>query len=353
MNPARKALPALIGICAATVLAGCSQGSNSNTDTTSAAAARDQIRIVGSSTVFPFSAYVAEEFGAITDWPTPVVESTGTGGGMKLFCNGTALNTPDIINASRRMEIGEFERCRNNGVKKIVELSFGSDGIVIGYKQGLPQWNLTLKQLTLALAKKVPKNGKLVKNPYDQWSDIDPSLPDKDILIYGPPTSSGTRDALEALVMAPATSKMQAYDGEYTIIRQDGKYVPSAENDNLIVQKVSQNPEALGIFGYSFLAENRRQVDAALINGVPPKPELISSGKYPIARSLYFYVKLAHLKPVPAIDGYVEEFLSRQMIGEIGYLTDLGLIPLPKAKRKAMRKHWENRVILTKEALAK
>lgn len=347
MTLARKATPALIGLCAATLLAGCGQGTSSDADTVSAASARDQVRIVGSSTVFPFSAYVAEEFGATSGYPTPVVESTGTGGGMKLFCNGVALDTPDIINASRPMEPGEFERCKKNGVDKIVELSFGSDGIVIGYQDGLPQWNLSLKQLTLAVAKKVPQDGELVKNPYDQWSDIDPSLPDKDILIYGPPTSSGTRDAFEELVMAPVTSEMPAYDGEYTIIRQDGKYVPSAENDNLIVQKLAQNPVALGIFGYAFLAENQRLVDAALINGIAPTPEVISSGKYPIARSLYFYVKLEHLDSVPAIDGYVDVFLSPQLIGERGYLTDLGLIPLPKAKRKAMRKRWNNRVTIT------
>lgn len=351
MSPFHKATPILASVFAVAMLAGCSQGSGSNGDGSTASSERHQIRIVGSSTVFPFSAYVAEEFGVTTKYPAPVVESTGTGGGIELFCKGTSLSTPDIVNASRRMTPSEFESCHNNGVDKVVELKFGYDGIVIGYKDGQPQWNLTLKQLTLAVARKVPKNGELVLNPYNTWNDIDPSLPKQEILIYGPPSSSGTRDAFEELVMAAVTKKMEAYDGAYTVIRQDGKYVPSSENDNLIVQKVAQNPAALGIFGFSYLAENRNLVDAATINGVVPKRELISTGKYPISRSLFFYVKVGHLKEIPSIDGYVDLFLSEQMIGERGYLTDLGLIPLPKDKRQAMRQRWDKRVTLTKEDL--
>lgn len=339
----RKASLILTGLSAAALLAGCGQGATSQKENKTTSTKAEQIRIVGSSTVFPFSAYVAEEFGATTKYPTPVVESTGTGAGMQLFCKGVGPNTPDIVNASRPMAPSEFEMCRNNGVNKIVEIKFGSDGIVVGYKGGLAPLNLTLKQLTLAVARKVPKNGELVLNPYDTWSDIDASLPDKDILIYGPPSSSGTRDAFEELVMAKTTKKMAGYDGAYTVIRRDGKYVPSSENDNLIVQKIKRNPEALGIFGFSFLAENRAQIDAATINGVAPKRELISTGQYPISRSLYFYVKSGHLNAVPSLDGYVDLFLSRQMIGDRGYLTDLGLIPLPKDKRAAMRQRWDKR----------
>lgn len=325
-------------------LAGCGQGQPSGDNPDAATAEREQIRIVGSSTVFPFSAYVAEEFGVTTDNPTPVVESTGTGGGMKLFCSGTALDTPDVVNASRRMKPSELQMCRENGVNEIGEIKFGFDGIVIGYKQGQPQWNLSREQITLAVAAEVPVDGELLPNPYTHWSDIDPSLSDQEILIYGPPTSSGTRDAFEELVMAYGSGHIEGYPGGYTRIRQDGAYIPSGENDNLIVQKLAQNPEALGIFGFSFLAENRNQIDPALVDGVAPKRDLISSGKYPIARSLFFYVKLDHLKAVPAIDGYVDLFLSEQMIGERGYLKSLGLIPLPPNQRAAMRQSWDGRV---------
>lgn len=355
MTLSHKAIPLLSSVVAAAMLAGCGQSSTSQNASSkadsSASSGKEQIRIVGSSTVFPFSAYVAEEFGVTTKYPAPVVESTGTGAGMQLFCSGDGPNTPDIVNASRPMTPSELELCHKHGVNKIVELKFGYDGIVIGYKDGLPQLKLTLKQLTLAVAKKVPKNGELVPNYYDTWSEIDPSLPDHEILIYGPPTSSGTRAAFEELVMARVTKQMEAYDGAYTAIRQDGRYVPVGENDNLIVQRVSQNPEAVGIFGFSFLAENRDAVDAAIINGVAPKREAISSGKYPLARSLYFYVKVGHLDEVPSIDGYVDMFLSEQMIGDRGYLTDLGLIPLPKDMREAMRKRWNNRVTISKQDL--
>lgn len=358
MTRYRNITLALLGAIAAASLAGCGQGGDGSAGSDQAQTqsgkrtdkpsdtGRDQVRIVGSSTVFPFSSYVAEEYGATTDHRTPVVESTGSGGGMKLFCNGTSLNTPDITNASRRMKPSEFERCKNNGVNGITELSFGYDGIVIGYKAGLPQWELTREQITLAVTAKVPNNGELVKNPYETWQDIDASLPDKEILIYGPPTSSGTRDAFEELVMEAASEEIAGYDGAYTRVRQDGKYVPSGENDNLIVQKLAQNGDALGVFGYSFLEENRNKIDAATIDGVAPERDLISSGEYPVSRSLFFYVKQAHLEPVPAMKGYVEMFLSRQMIGDRGYLTDLGLIPLPKDKRKAMRKRWQNRTVV-------
>lgn len=332
---------------AALILAACGQGGDTAETDKQAGnqtdAKRAQVRIVGSSTVFPFSAYVAEEFGVVSKWPTPVVESTGTGGGMQLFCRGTGLDTPDIVNASRPMTLSEFKLCKSNGVDRITEIKFGYDGIVLGYKDGLPQMKLTSKQIFLAVARKVPRNGELVKNPYDQWSDIDPSLPDREILIYGPPSSSGTRDAFEELIMAAVSKKMEIYDGAYTVIRRDGHYIPSGENDNLIVQKVAQNPEAIGIFGFSYLAENRSLVDPVIIDGVKPTRESIGSGKYPIARSLYFYVKLGHLDEVPAIDGYVDLFLSEKMIGDRGYLTDLGLIPLPRDMREAMRKRWEHR----------
>lgn len=344
-NLARRALAAAVAGGLIATLAACERAPQGPP-------VREQIRIVGSSTVFPFSAYVAEELGATTEWPTPVVEATGTGGGMKIFCAGTALDTPDVTNASRRMKPSELKMCHGNGVDDIFEAKFGYDGIVFGYQGGQPQWNLTREQITLAVAAKVPVDGELVPNPYDQWSDIDPALPEQDILIYGPPTSSGTRDAFEELVMAHGSEQIEGYGGAYTLIRHDGKYVPSGENDNLIVQKLAQNPEAIGIFGFSFLAENRGIVDAALIEGVAPKRGLISSGEYPVARSLFFYVKLGHLEQVPALDDYVELYLSEKMIGERGYLTELGLIPLPPKMREDMRQRWAKKVTVEMSDLA-
>jgi phosphate transport system substrate-binding protein len=283
---------------------------------------------------------VVEELGATTDFPTPVIESTGSGGGMKLFCQGTGDKHPDITNASRRMKPSEFEMCRANGVTGIVEIKIGYDGIVLAYQKGQPQWNLTREQITLAVADKVPVDGKLVANPYRKWSDIDASLPNQKILIMGPPTSSGTRDAFEELVMEHGSENVDGYGGAYTRIRQDGAYIPSGENDNLIVQKLAQSADAIGIFGYSFLEENRDKLSAANIDGVAPERDAISAGKYPVARSLFFYAKKAHIGEVPGIEAYVDLFVSPQMISDRGYLKDLGLISLPPAEQQAVRARW-------------
>ncbi|ACV67761.1 PstS family phosphate ABC transporter substrate-binding protein [Desulfohalobium retbaense] len=307
------------------------------------ASARDQIRIVGSSTVFPFASYVAEEFGATTDYPTPVIESTGSGGGMKLFSQGVGLDTPDISNASRQIKVSEFKRCQENGVEDIVQVVIGYDGIAIAHNIDNPELALTREELTLAVAAEVPQDGKLVKNPYTHWDQINGDLPNREILVYGPPTSSGTRDAFEELVMEAASEDIDGYGGEYTKIRQDGVYVPAGENDNLIVQKLDKNTEALGIFGYSFLEENSDRIQGALIDGVAPKPAAISSGEYPVSRSLFFYVKKAHLGEVDGMEEYVDLFLSEKMIGDMGYLKGIGLIPLPKEEREAQRANWENR----------
>ncbi len=320
--------------------------------TVNIAQARDQIRIVGSSTVYPFSSSVAEEFGATTKNPTPVVESTGSGGGMKLFCKGNDIDTPDITNASRRMKTKEFKLCEKNGVTDITEAVIGFDGIAIAQNKKNKPLELSKKHLLLAVAEEVPsKDGKsLVRNPYKRWNEIDSELPDREIIIYGPPTSSGTRDAFEDMIMKAQTKKMDVYTSlykkdkvknkgykKYHKVRQDGIYVPSGENDNLIVQKLSKNPAAIGIFGYSFLVENDDKVAAAKIDGVVPTPETISSGKYPISRSLFFYIKNSHRKDVPAMDGYVELFMKEDMIGHDGILSEIGLIPLPDDRRNAIR----------------
>jgi len=311
------------------------------------AEARDQIRIVGSSTVYPFASYVVEEFGATTEYPTPVIESTGSGGGLKLFCAGNGMDTPDITNASRSIKVSEFKRCRDNGVTDITQAVIGSDGIVLANAKDAAPFELTREQITLAVAAEVPQDGELVANPHESWSDIDPSLPDQEIIIYGPPTTSGTRDAFEELVMAAASEAMAGYDSEYTKVRQDGAFVPAGENDNLIVQKVRQNREALGIFGYSFLEENQDRIQAATVEGVAPEPDAISSGKYPISRSLFFYVKNSHAGEVPGLYDYVELFMAEKMIGGLGFLKGQGLIPLPKDQREAMRESVLNREQLT------
>ncbi len=313
------------------------------------AQARDQIRIVGSSTVYPFASYVTEEFGATTKFKTPVIESTGSGGGFKLFTEGTGDNTPDITNASRRMKVSELERAQQNGVGDIVEALIGFDGIAFAQNKANPAMDLTLEELTLAVAAEVPQNGKLVPNPYKSWNQINSKLPNRPIVVYGPPTSSGTRDAFEELVMEHATTKgglKSGYGDKYTKIRQDGVYVEAGENDNLIVQRLAQDKNAFGIFGYSFLEENRDRIQGAAINGVKPEPEAISSGKYPISRSLYFYVKKAHVGKVPGIKEYADLFMSDKMIGSRGLLKRIGLIPLPDDMRKKAQSQIANLVPL-------
>jgi phosphate transport system substrate-binding protein len=313
--------------------------------------ARDQIRIVGSSTVYPFASYVCEEFGATTQYPTPVIESTGSGGGLKLFSEGLSMNTPDISNASRRMKLSEYERNMENGVEKIHEVIIGYDGISLCENKANPGLNLSREELTLAVAAKVPQNGELVKNPYEYWDQINSELPHREILIYGPPTTSGTRDAFEEMVMEAATEELSGYEEPYTSIRQDGAYVASGENDNLIVQRLNKNRDAMGIFGFSYLDNNRDKIQAVSIDGVKPTTNSISTGDYPVARSLYFYVKLDHVGKVPGLAEYVDLFLSEKMIGDRGYLKRQGLIPMPEQMREEQRKEWKNRELLQKADL--
>jgi len=320
------------------------------------AEARDQIRIVGSSTVYPFASYVAEELGATTRFKTPVIESTGSGGGMKLFCAGADMDTPDITNASRRMKSSELEKCHKNGVKDITEAVIGYDGIAIAQSVKAKHLNLSREAILLAVAAEVPNAAgtALVKNTYAYWNEIDADLPHRRILFYGPPASSGTRDAFEDLVMKHLTKHMAAYNKKkYHKIRQDGAYVPSGENDNLIVQKLTKDTSALGIFGYSYLEENGDILKAATVDGISPEPDTISSGKYPLSRSLYFYIKKAHEGQVRGIARYVSMFMSEDMIGKGGNLSEVGLIPLPEAYRNDMRNRVEKRVNLTAGDLKK
>ena len=315
---------------------------------TDAAEARDQIRIVGSSTVFPFAAVVAEEFGKTTDNKTPVVESTGSGGGLKLFCAGVGIDHPDITNASRRIKLSEVDRCAENGVTDITEVKFGFDGIVLANSKAIEPFSITLQQLFLALAKDVPSDGGMVANPNQTWADVDASLPAVKIEVLGPPPTSGTRDAFVELAMeggcktfpdikALKKQDKKAYKALCHSIREDGAFVEAGENDNLIVQKLKANPSALGIFGYSFLDQNRDKVQGSTINGIAPDFDTIADGSYPVSRSMYFYVKKAHVGVIPGIDEYVATFTDEDAWGPYGYLADKGLIPLPDADREAMR----------------
>ncbi len=304
--------------------------------TAGAAEARDQIHIVGSSTVFPFTTAVAENFGKAGKFRTPVVESTGTGGGMKLFCAGIGENTPDVTGASRKIKDSEIEACRKAGITAITEILIGYDGIAFANSKSGPAIDLTRKQMFQALAKQVPVGGKLVDNPYETWNEIDPSLPAQKIEVLGPPPTSGTRDAFVELVMDHACGEfqeIQALDGDARkaacqSIREDGAYVEAGENDNLIVQKLEANAQAFGIFGYSFLEENADKLQGARIEGIAPTFEAVSDKSYPIGRELYVYVKNAHVGVIPGIREFVAEYVSERAVGEEGYLADKGLITL-------------------------
>jgi len=308
------------------------------------AQARDQIRIVGSSTVFPFSSAVAEHFGMTGGFKTPVVESTGTGGGFKLFCAGVGEDYADIANASRAIKDSEREACAKNSVGDITEVKIGYDGIVLANARSGPAMTVTRAQLWLALAKTVPQNGALVPNPYQNWSEIDPSLPAEKIEVLGPPPTSGTRDAFVELVMDKGCeefAEVTSLDGEAKkaacqAIREDGAFVEAGENDNLIVQKLEANPAAFGVFGFSFLDQNMDRLQGAGVEGVGPSFETIADGSYPVSRPLFFYVKNSHAEMVPGIREFVAEFMSEGASGEEGYLADKGLIPLPEAEHAAV-----------------
>ncbi len=311
-----------------------------------AQSARDYISIVGSSTVYPFATVVAEQFGKSTKFKTPKIESTGSGGGIKLFCAGVGVEHPDITNASRAIKQSELEKCAANGVKDVVEVKIGYDGISVGHSKSAADVNFTRKELYLALAKEVPdpKGGdKLVANPYKTWKDINASLPAIKIEVLGPPPTSGTRDAFVELVMdegcngipfiaAMKKTDKKAHKAACQTIREDGAYIEAGENDNLIVQKLAANKDAFGIFGFSFLDQNRDKIKGADIEGVAPEFETIADGSYPVSRPLFFYIKKAHVGVIPGIKEYLAEFTSSKAMGQEGYLSERGLIPLPKGE---------------------
>ena len=315
---------------------------------TTVAQARDQIRIVGSSTVYPFATVVAEKFGISTKFKTPVVESTGSGGGLKIFCQGIGPSQIDITNSSRRIKGREVKKCAKNGITDITEVKIGYDGIVIANSKKAEKMNLNRKHIWLALGKNVMVNGEIIPNPHKTWKDVDPSLPNTKIEVLGPPPTSGTRDAFVELALEGGCKKFQsikkikktdkkAFKRLCHTIREDGIYIEAGENDNLIISKLEENTKAFGVFGYSFLDQNKDKLQGSIVEDNAPTFENISSGKYPVSRSLYFYIKNAHVGKIPGISEYIAEFTSEKSFGTDGYLQEKGLIPSPDAERAKIR----------------
>ena len=324
MNTTFRTTTALIGIA---MLAACNNAGGGAT--------RDSVSAVGSSTVYPFATRVAESFSRNTDFASPIIESTGTGGGMALFCSGTGADTPDIVNASRAMKKSEFETCQANGVTEITKIQVGLDGIAFASANGGIDFNLTPEIVYKAIA----ANPYGEANAYKNWSDIDPSLPNKPILVYGPPATSGTRDALNELVMmvgCEANEAMAAIEEEdedrfeaiCTEVRTDGAFIEQGEQDNLIVQKIESNPDTIGVFGFSYLEANTDRVHGLTMNGVEPTYENISSFTYIGARPLFIYVKNAHLDAIPGLREFVAEWMNSWGAG--GPLAEVGLVPNPE-----------------------
>ena len=323
---------------------------------------RDQINVVGSSTVYPFSTVVAENFGNKTGIKVPKIESTGSGGGMKLFCKGLGTGHPNITNASRRIKKNEFNQCKENGID-VVEIKVGYDGIVIANSKKAKLLNLTKRQIFLALAKQVPEGnkegGSLVDNPNKKWSDIDPNLPNKKIEVLGPPPTSGTRDAFNELAIEGGCKtfpKLKAikkqdkkkYKAICRAVREDGAFIEAGENDNLIVQKLVENENAFGVFGFSFLIENEDKIQGSTVDGMAPTMETIADKSYGVSRPLYFYVKLAHVDVIPGIREFLAEYTSDDSWGPGGYLEERGMIPMPENEREFFKKNAEEIIPLTK-----
>ena len=311
---------------------------------------RDYIYIVGSSTVYPFATVVAERFGRNSEFRTPKVEATGSGGGLKLFCDGIGIDYPDVTNASRRIKPSEMRACAANGVHDVIEVKIGYDGIVVANALAAPTLELRRRDLYLALARQLPgpAPGQLMPNPYVLWSDIRPDLPASRIEVLGPPPTSGTRDVLAELVMesgcnaAPWVRDLRATDAaRYRDIchalREDGAFVEAGENDNLIVQKLEGNHRAVGIFGFSFLDQNGDKVKGASVDGVAPTFAAIADYTYPVSRPLYYYIKRAHVDVIPGLRAFLAELTSERAWGDDGYLSYRGLIPMPIEERTAVR----------------
>jgi phosphate transport system substrate-binding protein len=306
----------------------------------SQAIARDQIKIVGSSTVYPYTTVVAERFGKQGKFKTPVVESTGTGGGFKSFCGGVGVQHPDMTGASRAIKKDEVELCIKNGVTEIIELPIGNDGLTFAHSIKAKDANFTKAQLWKAIAHDVVVDGKLVKNPYKNWKEIDKSLPDLKIEILVAPPTSGTRDAWDDLVMGKGCDeafKKLADKKNCTKYREDAAVIEAGENDTLIVQKITSTPNAFGYFGYSYLIANKDKIKAAKIDGIAPSIEGIQKYTYPVARPLFLYAKKAHANVIPGFKEFLTEYTGKTAVGSAGYLYKVGLVPNAKETEEKVR----------------
>lgn len=316
----------------------------------SVAQARDQIRIVGSSTIFPLTTKVTEYFAKTTDAPAPVVESTGSGGGFKLFCGGIGEQYPDIVDASRQITGSETAICAANSVRNISEIKIGYDGIVLLGSRNAPSMALSARQLFLALARTIPVNGASVPNPNEKWSDIDPSLPDLKIRVYGPPPTSGTRDLLGQLLLDKGcatfsdianleTSDPDSFRLLCRTLREDGSYIQAGENDRLVISKLEKDATSYGVMGFNNLDRNRDRLQGVPINGIEPDYDTILDGSYPGSRPLYLYIKDDHQQLVQSLADFVSTYVSDAVIGEEGLLAENGLVPLPADERKETHAH--------------
>ena len=353
-----RSLIAVGAALAALTLAACGQDAG-----TGSTASRDGIWAAGSSTVFPFATRVAENYGRNNPGgAAPRVESLGTGGGIQAFCQGIGPSTPDIANASRQMTASEFDLCQQNGVTEIIELKIGYDGIVIATARTGASFDFELNDLYEGLAKEVPgAGGAFAANPNTTWNQVNAGLPNQRIQVYGPPPTSGTRDAFLELGMVPGAKLVPAvaaleasdetrFETVAQTLREDGVWIDSGENDNAIVQTLTRTPGSLGVFGYSFLEQNLDTVKAETINGIAPTLDTIADGSYPLARSLFVYVKKAHIGVTPGLAEFATEFLSEASAGRGGYLQDRGLVPLPEGEMTAERAKVSGQTAMTRPA---
>lgn len=349
---------ALSLLCLSVLLSGCEgsghllKGAGDSVDAAGAIekAELNHIRVVGSSTVYPFSTKVAQEFKNKTGYNV-VVEATGSGGGHKLFCAGLGPNTPDVINSSRQQKVTEFEKCAANGVTDIVEIKIGHDGIVVSNAIDAPMERLELKDIFLSFAKNVPvssSNCALIPNPYLKWSEVNPQLPDEEIEAYGPPPTSGTRDAFVETAMEmgameiPCLADLRvqnetAFKDVAHILREDGYWIDAGENDNALVQTLVNTPSALGIFGYSFLDQNADKIKGLGVGKAEPEFAQIASGEYPVSRSLFVYFKKSKMISKSGLKAFALEFTSEEASGKGGYLEEIGLVPLSEEARAKVR----------------
>lgn len=316
------------------------------------AAARDQVQVAGSSTVLPYAKIVAEQFGeTFNKFKTPVVESGGSGAGIKEFCKGVGENTIDIANASRPIKKDEIKSCQDAGVKEIQEVKIGYDGIVFATDAKGPDWALVPADIYKALAAKIVVDGKLVDNPNTKWNQVNAKLPAWDIAAYIPGEKHGTREVFETKLLDAGCDKAALKAAGVTdekeigktciAIRKDGKAIDIDGDYTETLARIDSNKTGVGVFGLAFYENNADKLKVATVSGITPSTETIAKGEYPVSRPLFFYVKKAHLGVVPGLKEYVDFFLTDQMIGPDSPLAEYGLVSAPEVERKGQREAFD------------